>query len=150
MGREEALIAGIIGGIVGGAVAVALMRRQRPSITRMLTSDPRSSGILVRDGVVTISGQVCVIDKAATSDITQQTEQTLAKIDGLLAQAGSSKSHILEARCWLKDIGRDFASFNAVWNKWVDPDSKGCRYCVEANLAREALLVEVQVVAAVM
>ena len=148
MGREEALIAGFVGGIVGAA-AIALMRRKRPAITRIGTSDPRSSVILVRDGVVTISGQVCVIDNAASSDITAQTQQTLAKIDDLLAQAGSCKSQILEARCWLKHISRDFAPFNAVWNAWVDQESKGCRYCVEANLAREALLVEVQVVAAI-
>ena len=34
-----------------------------------------------------------------------------------------------------------------VWNAWVDQESKGVRYCVESQLARENLLVEVQVLA---
>ena len=31
---------------------------------------------------------------------------------------------ILEARIWLKDIEKDFAAMNAVWNAWVDPNNK--------------------------
>ena len=53
-----------------------------------------------------------------------------------------------ESRIWLKNIRRDFSSMNEVWNSWVDPENKGCRYCVEAELARPTILVEVQVVAA--
>lgn len=80
--------------------------------------------------------------------MTAQTEQTLAKIETLLADVGIDKSRILEARIWLKDIKTDFAAMNAVWNAWVDPANKGVRYCVESHLARPALLVEIQVVAA--
>ena len=60
---------------------------------------------------------------------------------------GSSKSKILEARIWVKDIKRDFAAMNGVWNAWVDPAAKGVRYCVQSELARENLLVEIQLVA---
>jgi enamine deaminase RidA (YjgF/YER057c/UK114 family) len=40
---------------------------------------------------------------------------------------------------------------NEVWNEWMSSvgDSKGVRACVEANLARESLFVEIQVTAAV-
>lgn len=69
------------------------------------------------------------------------------RIDTMLAEAGSSKSEIIEARIWLKDIGTCFAPMNEVWNTWVDPNSKGVRTCVEANLARPLLLVEIQVIA---
>lgn len=55
------------------------------------------------------------------------------QIDTLLAEAGSSKSNIIEARIWIKHIGRDFKDMNAVWNAWVDPQSKGTRFCVEAS-----------------
>ena len=54
-----------------------------------------------------------------------------------------------QSRIFVKDIGRDFKAMNAVWNDWVDSESKGCRFCVEAPMAREALLVEIQVMAAV-
>lgn len=84
----------------------------------------------------------------AESDITEQTKQTLAKVETLLAKAGTDKSRILESRIWVRDIVRDFAPMNAVWNAWVDPEAKGTRYCVESPMARPNILVEIQVVAA--
>ena len=39
--------------------------------------------------------------------------------------------------------------YSQVWNAWVDQESKGVRYCVESHLARENLLVEIQIVAAI-
>mmetsp|Transcript_19898 Transcript_19898/g.51701 ORF Transcript_19898/g.51701 Transcript_19898/m.51701 type:complete len:165 (-) Transcript_19898:110-604(-) len=152
-------LASFAGGMVGGAAVVAALhlwgrragggaRRAAAAVTRLRTADPRSSGIVIHGGVVTISGQVGDIAKLEESDITAQTEQTLRKVDTLLAEAGSSKSDIIEARIWVKDIHRDFKSMNEVWNKWVDPSNKGCRFCVEANMARPNILVEIQVVAA--
>ena len=37
-----------------------------------------------------------------------------AQIEKLLADVGTNKSKILEARIWLKDIKRDFAAMNGV------------------------------------
>ena len=102
------------------------------------------SKIVIHNGVVYISGQT----DATATEIAGQTTNVLAKVDGLLSQAGTSKANILTASIWLKDINRDFKEMNDVWNKWVDPDNKPVRATVEANLAREGLLVEVQVTAA--
>jgi hypothetical protein len=44
----------------------------------------------------------------------------LARIDALLAEAGSDKDHLLNATIYLKDIGSGFAPMNDVW-------SRGCR-----------------------
>ncbi len=84
----------------------------------------------------------------ADSDVTQQTLQTLAKIDALLAEAGTSKSRLIEARIWLRDISKDFANMNAVWNAWISHDNKPTRVCTEARLAHPDMLVEIQVTAA--
>merc|ERR1712192_169951 len=145
-------IAGTVGGIIGGlvgAVAVTLATRGRGKIQRLHTGDPRSSGVLVHRDIVYLSGQVGIIENIGTSDVVQQTQETLAKIEKLLADVGTNKSNILEARIWLKDIKRDFAAMNGVWNAWVDQESKGVRYCVESQLARENLLVEIQIVATI-
>ncbi|KAL7531671.1 hypothetical protein ACHAXR_004167 [Thalassiosira sp. AJA248-18] len=115
------------------------------NITRLVTDDPRMSKIVIHNGVVYISGQT----DATADDIQGQTTNTLAKVDDLLSQAGTSKSNILTASIWVKDINRDFKGMNDVWNKWVDPSNKPVRFCVEANMAREQLLVEVQVTAAI-
>merc|ERR1711936_274720 len=112
-------IAGAVGGLVGGlvgAVAVTLATRgRRSSIRRLHTGDPRSSGVLVHRDIVYLSGQVGIIENIDTSDVVQQTQETLAKIEKLLADVGTNKSNILEARIWLKDIKRDFAPMNGVW-----------------------------------
>ena len=81
--------------------------------------------------------------------VTGQTQGTLAKIDSLLAQAGTDKKSLLTAQIWVKDIDRDFADMNKVWNEWIDPDNKPVRATVQANMARPNILVEIQVTAAV-
>ena len=111
---------------------------------RCAAQDPRMSKIVVHNGTVYISGQT----DATADNIKEQTQNTLKKVDDLLAQAGTSKSNILTASIWLKDINRDFKGMNDVWNAWLDPENKPVRATVEANLARDILLVEVQVTAA--
>ena len=115
-------------------------------VVRLQTEDPRMSKIVIHNGVVYTSGQTA---GDAGDCIKLQTQATLAKVDALLKEAGTSKSHALSATIWLKDINRDFKAMNEVWNEWVDPENKPVRFCVEANLARPVLLVEVQVTAAV-
>ena len=70
-------------------------------------------------------------------------------MDSLLEQAGTSKSNLLTAQIWLKDINRDFKGMNEVWNAWLDPENKPVRATVESQMARPQILVEVQVTAAV-
>eukprot|EP00573_Skeletonema_grethae_P001927 CAMPEP_0201688136 /NCGR_PEP_ID=MMETSP0578-20130828/1900_1 /ASSEMBLY_ACC=CAM_ASM_000663 /TAXON_ID=267565 /ORGANISM="Skeletonema grethea, Strain CCMP 1804" /LENGTH=117 /DNA_ID=CAMNT_0048172345 /DNA_START=52 /DNA_END=402 /DNA_ORIENTATION=+ len=111
---------------------------------RIGTTDPRMSKIVIHNNIVYISGQT----DGTTSDIKNQTANVLAKVDDLLAQANTDKSKLLTASIWLKDISRDFKDMNDVWNGWVDPDNKPVRATVEANMAREQLLIEVQVTAA--
>ena len=49
----------------------------------------------------------------------------------------------------LKDIDADFKEMNSVWDAWVEKGFAPARACVEAKMAREALLVEISIVAAV-
>ena len=114
------------------------------AIERIGVDDPRMSRIVKHNGIVYISGQT----DATAEDIEGQTRNALAKVDDLLAQAGTSKSNLLTSSIWLKDIGRDFKQMNAVWNDWVDPDNKPVRATVEAAMARPQLLIEIQVTAA--
>ena len=120
-------------------------RRCMSTITRMRTTDPRMSSIVIHNGLVHMAGQT----DGTNEDVAAQTKVCLEKIDDILAEAGSSKSSLISASIWLKHIEKDFKTFNSVWNEWVDPENKPVRFCVEANLARPVLLVEVQVTAAV-
>ncbi|MEA3382878.1 MAG: RidA family protein [Pseudomonadota bacterium] len=113
------------------------------NIERMETKQ-RMSRIVKHNGVIYLCGQVCA---DATQDITHQTQTMLDKVDNLLIQAGSDRKHILSATIYLKTMD-DFAKMNEVWDNWVPEGYAPARACVTADMAREALLVEISVVAA--
>ncbi|ACH64439.1 RidA family protein [Aliivibrio fischeri] len=104
----------------------------------------RMSRIVKHNGTIYLCGQVCA---DATKDITEQTQTMLDKVDLLLEQAGSSREHMLSATIYIKDM-KDFAEMNAVWDAWVPEGHAPARACVEASMARDALLVEISVIAA--
>ena len=140
------------GALIGGAVAVAVLRGRNSSasLIERYGVKARAAAAVKHQNVVYLSGQVGIIEKLEESDVQAQTRQTLNKIDGLLAECGTSKKNILSAQIWLKDIKRDFAAMNEVWNEYVEGDEKGVRACVEAEMAREHILVEIKVIAAVL
>ena len=104
----------------------------------------RMRRIVKHNGTIYLCGQVCA---DATQGITEQTQTMLDKVDTLLAQAGSDKEHILSATIYIKSM-EYFAEMNAVWDNWVPEGHAPARACVTADMAREALLVEITVVAA--
>ncbi|WP_272677262.1 RidA family protein [Providencia huaxiensis] len=109
------------------------------------TPKPRLADSVEYAGIVYLSGQV---PNDLTGDIIQQTTEVLAKIDALLAASDSDKTRILFAQVWIKDMARDFSAFNAVWEKWMPVESSPARAAVEANMARDQVLVEIMVTAA--
>ena len=112
-------------------------------ITRLETKQ-RMSRIVKHNGTIYLCGQVAA---DATKDITEQTQTMLDKVDALLTQAGSDREHILSATIYVKDMSY-FADMNAIWDAWVPEGHAPARACVAAKMAREALLVEISVVAA--
>ncbi|PQJ61643.1 RidA family protein [Photobacterium angustum] len=109
-----------------------------------LETGARMSRIVKYNGTIYLCGQVCA---DATKDITEQTQTMLDKVEALLLQAGSDKEHMLSATIYIKDMSM-FAEMNAVWDNWVPEGHAPARACVEASMARDALLVEISVVAA--
>ncbi|MEE3120124.1 MAG: RidA family protein [Pseudomonadota bacterium] len=107
---------------------------------------PRMSQVVVHNGTVYTAGQVA--QNAGGGTVTAQTEDILAAIDGLLANAGSDKSRLLSATIWLNSMD-DFAEMNAVWDAWVASGATPVRACVESpRLASPKYTVEIMVVAA--
>ena len=62
---------------------------------------PRLSEVAIHNGVVYLAGQVA---EDSSLDITGQTQQVLAAIDRLLAEAGSDKTLVLQATIFLKTL----------------------------------------------
>lgn len=124
-------------------------------IQRIKTTHPCMSQIVIPGDTVYLSGQTypsalgeaedCELD---TSTVEGQTTAILARIDRLLAAAGTTKLNLLTANIWLKDITADFAAMNAVWSAWIHPENKPVRATVQAKLCAPEMLVEIQVTAA--
>ena len=114
------------------------------SITRMETQQ-RMSRIVIHNDTVYLCGQVA---EDANKDIQEQTQTMLDKVDSLLEQAGSDREHMLSATIYIKSMDL-FTLMNDVWDNWVPEGHAPARACVEASMAREELLVEISVVAAV-
>ncbi len=109
-----------------------------------LQTGARMSRIVKHNGTVYLFGQVCA---DAQKGIKEQTQTMLDKVEALLDEAGSSKEHMLSATIYVKSM-EYFADMNAVWDVWVPEGYAPARACVEAKMARDALLVEISVVAA--
>lgn len=106
---------------------------------------PRMSQVVIHGDTVYTAGQVAL--EAPGASVTEQTRDILARIDSLLAEAGSDKSKLLSATIWITDMG-SFEEMNAVWDAWVDPANTPGRACVEAKLAAPQFTVEIAVIAA--
>lgn len=105
----------------------------------------RMSRAVIHNNTVYFCGQVA---KDSTKGIKEQTETMLEKVDDLLASVGSSREKLLSATIYVKTMD-DFAGMNEVWDAWVPEGHAPARACVQAAMAREELLVEISVIAAV-
>jgi enamine deaminase RidA (YjgF/YER057c/UK114 family) len=114
------------------------------TIKRIDTTE-RMSRIVKHNNTIYLCGQV---GANASDDISQQTQTMLDKVENLLLQSGSSKQHLLSATIYLSSMA-DFSKMNAVWDAWIPSGFAPARACVEAAMARDTLLVEISVIAAV-
>ncbi|WP_420995155.1 RidA family protein [Cupriavidus sp. 30B13] len=108
-----------------------------------LDQNHRRSRAVVAGGVVYLAGQVA---DGKAGDIAAQTREALAKVDDLLAQAGTDKSRALTAQIWLASM-QDYDGFNTVWDAWVVPGHTPTRCCGKVELADPAYRVEIVVTA---
>ena len=110
-----------------------------------ISKDARMSDAVISNNTVYLSGQV---PKDFDVDFSTQVSQTLEKVDVLLEKSGSSKSHILSAQLWIRDM-EDFAEMNEIWNSWIDPENKPARACVEAPMAHPNIRFEAMITAVI-
>ena len=105
--------------------------------------NPRRSRLVKYNGVCYLSGQF----SDTGGSIEDQTRETLAKIDELLARAGSDKSRLLTAQIWITSMA-DFLAMDQVWKDWIAPFAPPTRCCCAVDLGNPAMCVEIMVSAA--
>ena len=102
------------------------------------------SKVVEHNGTVYVAGTTAE-NKAV--GMKQQTEQVLAKIDGLLAKGGTNKSKLLSATVYISDMAQKPA-MNEAWLAWIDRKNPPTRACVAVELGSKETLVEIVVTAA--
>jgi len=106
-----------------------------------------------RISVLLISGTASVGPNGETlhaGDVRAQTQRTFANIAALLASEGATWHDVVRTTCYLRDIDRDYAAFNAERTAFYQsqkldplPASTG----IQAILCRPDLLVEIEAIA---
>ena len=86
-------------------------------ITRHHVGD-RMSQMVIHNNTIYLAGQA----GNRGDSVVQQTKSCLEQVDALVAEAGSDKTHILQATIWLAEMA-DFAEMNSVWDAWMAPKS---------------------------
>lgn len=103
-----------------------------------------------RSSCVSYSGMVWAVATAIddTADLASQVDQSLALLDMLLVDAGSSRKHLLSVQVILAHAS-DRDAFDAIWQNWIGPHPAHWpqRSCVQSALA-PGILVELVVTAA--
>lgn len=99
----------------------------------------RYSEAAIFNGVVYLAGMV---PECEATDIRSQTADVLAQIDHRLAEAGSSKAHLLRVQVYLADI-HNIAAMNEVWDAWVTPGTAPPRATVQAALSAADYRIEI-------
>ena len=126
--------------------ATAGIERYEPSPS--MPGIPLISNLVVHRDIAYLSG-VTANPADLLGDIKDQTRQVVARIDALLAKAGTSKSKLLTAQVFLTDMSL-FAAHNEAWNEWVDPNNRPVRACLMSpQLWRPGMLVEIMVTTAI-
>ncbi|MGN0592801.1 MAG: RidA family protein [Ruminococcus sp.] len=111
---------------------------------------PYSQAIKVGNLVYT-SGQIAInpaTGHVEATDIEGQSRQVMKNLEAVLAAAGCTFANVVKTTCFLKDVAKDFAAFNAIYAEALG-DSKPARSCVGVAELPKGVLVEVEVIAVI-
>lgn len=95
-----------------------------------------------RSAATTCNGLVYAVatDPQNSATVADQTRNTLAKLDGILATAGSSKAALVQVTIYLRDMSTK-GEMDAVWCDWIGAEENWPqRACVGADLAGSDLI----------
>ena len=112
---------------------------------------PYNQAVAVTGQLLFVSGQIA-LDPASgelvgRGDVVAQTEQVIANLKAILAEAGATFDNVVKTTVFLKDMG-DFGTVNDVYAKYFGGDSAPARACVEVARLPKDVAVEIECVAA--
>lgn len=116
--------------------------KDAPGPTRMYSQGVKGGNFVFTSGQVGfIPGTTKLVDQT----IEGQGHQTLNNIKAIFAAAGATLDDVVKVLVFLKDI-KDFGKFNDIYCEFF-PSNPPARSCVEAKMASEDILVEIEAIA---
>lgn len=113
---------------------------------------PYNQAIAASGQLLFVSGQIAIDPRSNTivytDDVAKQTEQVMANLKAVLAEAGASFEDVVKTTIFLKDMN-DFATVNQVYSGYFDPENAPARACVEVSRLPKDVLVEIDCIAVV-
>lgn len=101
-----------------------------------------SNGLMFASGQIPLSPETMEI---VGTTISEQTEQVMQNIKGLLESQNLTFTDVVKTTCFLADMD-DFAAFNAVYEKYFV--GKPARSCVAVKTLPKNVLCEVETISA--
>lgn len=109
---------------------------------------PYSQAIKIGNIVFT-SGQIAInpaTGNVEATDIETQSKQVMKNLTAVLEAAGCTWKNVVKTTCFLKDVAKDFAAFNAIYAEALG-NCKPARSCVGVAELPKGVLVEVEAIA---
>jgi len=103
--------------------------------------------------ILLISGTASIDEHGRTvhvGDFRAQCRRTFHNITGLLSSEGATWKNVVRTTCYLRDIDRDYAEFNAERTAFYKEQGLGplpASTGIQAKLCRPELLVEIEAIA---
>jgi len=113
---------------------------------------PYNQAIVASGQMIFVSGQIAIdpsINQIVyADDVSKQTEQVMANLKAVLQEAGATWANVVKTNVFLKNMA-DFATVNAVYSLYFDPDHAPARACVEVARLPKDVLVEIDCIAVI-
>lgn len=99
-------------------------------------------------GFIFVSGQIPLDPKSleiVSSDVEEQTRQSIENMIGILKAAGAGVDDVLKTTIFIKDMN-DFPKINKIYGEYF-LDNPPARACVEVSRLPKDVLVEIEAIA---
>ena len=114
---------------------------------------PYNQAIAAPGPFLFVAGQIPldpVTGEIVSGEISAQTEQVMANLEGILTAAGanwSNVSTVVKTTVFLSDLD-NFGAMNQVYARYFPPETAPARACVEVARLPKDVLVEIECIAA--
>jgi reactive intermediate/imine deaminase len=111
---------------------------------------PYNQAIAAPGPFLFVAGQIPldpVTGEIVSGEISAQTEQVMANLEGILTAAGANWSNVVKTTVFLSDLA-NFGAMNQVYARYFPPETAPARACVEVARLPKDVLVEIECIAA--